>query len=91
MHNHTYKCLVPNVTQFETTLSCRLLNIIDIGILGHKNGDYSCYTPCATEKAEASFGKHGRQRLCEARFGTARATSYVVDSSVSVTCRCMGL
>jgi len=79
-------CLVSNVTQFEKTSSCRLLKIIgDIRILGHMEGDYSCYTPCATEKTEASFGKHGRQRICESSFGTAPATSYIVNISLSVT------
>lgn len=76
---------MPNVTQFEKNSFCRLLKIIDdVRILGHKHGDYSCYTPCTTEKTEVSFGKHGRQILCEASFGTAPATSYVVNGSLSV-------
>lgn len=74
---------MPNVTQFETTSSCRLLKITDdIKIYRHIKGDCSCYTPCTTEKAEVAFG---RQRLCDAKFGTAPATPYVVDRSLSVT------
>jgi hypothetical protein len=75
-------CLVPNVTQFKKNSSYRLLKITDdVRILGHKHGDYPCYTPCTTEKAEVSFGKHNRQRLCEASYGTALATLYVVKNS----------
>ena len=89
MHNYIYADL-PSAkcdTTGKKNSSYRLLKIIDdVRILGHKHGDYSCCTPCTTEKDEVSFGKHDRQRLCEASFGTAPATLYVVNSSLSVTC-----
>lgn len=82
---------MPSAKCDKKNSSCRLLKITDnVRILGHKHGDYSCYTPCTAEKAEVSFGKHAG-RDCEASFGTAPATSYVVNSSLSVTCRCMVL
>lgn len=84
--------LSKNMTQSESTASCKLLKITnDIRILRHKNGDYSCCTPCTAEKAEVSFGKQDRQRTREARPGTAHVTSWIVDSSVSITLHCIVL